>query len=49
MTKHLRIAVAVLAFASAAGMAYAATCTEGKLTLNGSTCTVVGGHCSCTN
>jgi hypothetical protein len=27
--------------------AYAATCTEGKIVVTGSTCGVVNGHCAC--
>jgi type 1 fimbria pilin len=30
------------------GAVYAASCTEGKITLTGQTCGVIDGHCACT-
>jgi hypothetical protein len=49
MKKCIRIAAMALAIGSASIAAYAAECAEGPIIVSGSTCSVVGGHCQCTN
>jgi hypothetical protein len=43
-----RILTAAGLFVALVGAVYAASCTEGKITVTGQTCAVIDGHCACT-